>query len=299
MLLYRLASEANAWDDEPPLPRPIGIRNRFSTGSESAFSIQSANSDSKYPTENFATAGKGAFLAYAYDPSQDQMSPPDADDLLHDPSIADKNGKGSKINLRGFANVLVLTGLVIGLVCLFTLYPIVTFFRNNSRNLAIDNNVQVNATGQIPTFPNLRAVIDQDTPDEVKTRRGFDGETYDLVFSDEFNVDGRTFYPGDDPYFEAVDLWYGATEDLEWYSPGMSFLGIITKAHDFIIFIHPDNAVTTNGSLQIVVEQVDDPITNHGLLYKSAMLQSWNKFCFTRGYIECKLTRTPSLWYIF
>ena len=29
-----------------------------------------------------------------------------------------------------------------------------------------------------------------------------------LVFSDEFNVDGRTFYPGDDPYWEAVDLHY-------------------------------------------------------------------------------------------
>jgi hypothetical protein len=29
-----------------------------------------------------------------------------------------------------------------------------------------------------------------------------------LVFSDEFRVDGRTFYPGDDPYWEAVDLHY-------------------------------------------------------------------------------------------
>lgn len=29
-----------------------------------------------------------------------------------------------------------------------------------------------------------------------------------LVFSDEFNTDGRTFYPGEDPYWEAVDLHY-------------------------------------------------------------------------------------------
>lgn len=34
-------------------------------------------------------------------------------------------------------------------------------------------------------------------------------------FSDEFNKDGRTFYPGDDPYFTAVDLWYGVTQDME------------------------------------------------------------------------------------
>ena len=32
-----------------------------------------------------------------------------------------------------------------------------------------------------------------------------------LVFSDEFNVDGRTFYPGDDPFWEAVDLHYWGT----------------------------------------------------------------------------------------
>ena len=36
-----------------------------------------------------------------------------------------------------------------------------------------------------------------------------------VKFSDEFNIDGRTFYPGDDPYFQAVDLWYGVTQDLE------------------------------------------------------------------------------------
>lgn len=45
------------------------------------------------------------------------------------------------------------------------------------------------------------------------------GEQLELVFSDEFNVDGRTFYPGDDPYWEAVDLHYWATNNLEWYDP--------------------------------------------------------------------------------
>ena len=42
-------------------------------------------------------------------------------------------------------------------------------------------------------------LIDVATPDSAKTRTGFDGQEYDLVFSDEFEVDGRTFYPGDDP----------------------------------------------------------------------------------------------------
>lgn len=30
----------------------------------------------------------------------------------------------------------------------------------------------------------------------------------ELVFSDEFDVPGRTFWPGDDPYWEAADLHY-------------------------------------------------------------------------------------------
>jgi len=34
-------------------------------------------------------------------------------------------------------------------------------------------------------------------------------------FSDEFNTPGRTFYDGDDPFFQAVDMWYGVTMDKE------------------------------------------------------------------------------------
>jgi hypothetical protein len=47
------------------------------------------------------------------------------------------------------------------------------------------------------------------------TRKDYKGRTQKLVFSDEFNTAGRTFYDGDDPYFQAVDIWYGATQDLE------------------------------------------------------------------------------------
>jgi len=47
------------------------------------------------------------------------------------------------------------------------------------------------------------------------TRTSYNGEEQVLVFSDEFNTPGRTFYDGDDPFFQAVDIWYGATMDLE------------------------------------------------------------------------------------
>ena len=39
-------------------------------------------------------------------------------------------------------------------------------------------------------------LIDPATPDDAKSRKGFDGEDYELVFSDEFEVEGRSFYPG-------------------------------------------------------------------------------------------------------
>ena len=79
----------------------------------------------------------------------------------------------------------------------------------------------------------------------VGARTGFDGEQYELVFSDEFNLDGRSFYPGDDPYWEAVDLWYGATQDLEWYDP--------------------QAAVTKDGKLVITMSEVK----NHDLNFQS------------------------------
>jgi len=52
-------------------------------------------------------------------------------------------------------------------------------------------------------------LIDLDTPHNVYTKTAYaTKEKMQLVFSDEFNVDGRTFYAGDDPYWEAVDLHY-------------------------------------------------------------------------------------------
>lgn len=56
-----------------------------------------------------------------------------------------------------------------------------------------------NSTGQVPEIQNLPSMVDNDTPTSVYTRTGYDGEEYELVFSDEFNTDGRTFWPGDDP----------------------------------------------------------------------------------------------------
>ena len=58
-------------------------------------------------------------------------------------------------------------------------------------------------------MPGNRGLIDLDTPEKAYKKPSWrDGKIMRLVFSDEFNVDGRTFYPSDDPYWEAVDLHY-------------------------------------------------------------------------------------------
>ncbi|EGO02966.1 glycoside hydrolase family 16 protein [Serpula lacrymans var. lacrymans S7.3] len=125
----------------------------------------------------------------------------------------------------------------------------------------------INATGQIPDLPGQFSLIDLHTPHEAYVKNSYvnPDDEWDLVFSDEFNVDGRSFYPGDDPFWEAQNLHYWGTNDLEWYDPGQ--------------------ATTEGGSLKLTLTKVD-PQLNHNLTYRSAMIQSWNKFCFTGGLIE-------------
>jgi beta-glucan synthesis-associated protein KRE6 len=190
----------------------------------------------------------------------------DDDDPLHDPDpVRDPllDQECDPLSRRGWLNMTMVAFVCFGLIALFAGYPIITWYARfrvltfNGYNLG-----GINGSGQVPILPNLPSLIDKDTPTSVYTRVGTDGKTYNLVFSDEFNTDGRTFYPGEDPYWEAVDLHYWATGDLEWYSP--------------------DAIETKGGNLVItMVEQF-----NHNLNFQSGMLQSWNKMCFSSGYIE-------------
>lgn len=52
-------------------------------------------------------------------------------------------------------------------------------------------------------MPGNWGLIDSDTPREAYFKPSWvDNTPLQLMFSDEFNIDGRTFYPGDDPYWE-------------------------------------------------------------------------------------------------
>ncbi|KDQ52324.1 glycoside hydrolase family 16 protein [Jaapia argillacea MUCL 33604] len=268
MLLYRLAGD----DHGELVPPRFSAQQRDSLVSSSGDSIFSLSADSKYPSGT-VTYPRG-LVPYAYDPALDEKDGPEDDDPLHDNDVEMQNEKMGMVcwSWRGFMNVGLLVILVAALLCLFVFYPVLEFFRTNSRNLAISENLQVNTTGQAlyargqEVLVQIPDLVDRDTPASVQSRTGFDGFEYELVFSDEFNVDGRQFYPGDDPFWEAVNLRDGSTSDEAWYDPGQ--------------------ITTANGSLRITM----DNIPTNGLPFKSGMLQSWNKFCFTGGYIEVSLS---------
>jgi beta-glucanase (GH16 family) len=130
-------------------------------------------------------------------------------------------------------------------------------------------------------------LIDQDTPKSAMIKKGMGrngNEDWRLQWSDEFNKDGRSFYPGDDPFWEAVsislssanveqaislslqvDLYAHGTGDYEWYSPA---------------------AVTTKGG-SLIITASEQP--NHNLNFQSGHVTTWNKLCYTGGYLEASV----------
>jgi beta-glucan synthesis-associated protein KRE6 len=104
---------------------------------------------------------------------------------------------------------------------------------------------------------------------------------YDLVMSDEFNRDGRTFKDGHDPMWTAIQK-----SDDDQTAQGKKSLQ----------FYNESNAFTKDGYLHILTTDED----THWLSYnpykkkwgkmvrhfRSGMVQGWNKFCFTGGILE-------------
>ncbi|KAI0082382.1 concanavalin A-like lectin/glucanase [Panus rudis PR-1116 ss-1] len=209
----------------------------------------------------------------------------EADDELHEPDPREKRRvierDGHFFSARGIANLGSLILFVLGLVTFFAGFPIIMYYSGGQlTNLGGFNLGGINGSGQVPVMAGHFALIDPDTPLDAYTKPSWaspNGKELELVFSDEFNVDGRTFYPGDDPYWEAVDLHYWPTNNLEWYDPA---------------------AITTQGGdLVITLSQKD----THNLDYQGGMMSTWNKFCFTGGYIEANvslpgLNNVAGLW---
>ncbi|KAE8213431.1 hypothetical protein CF327_g3048 [Tilletia walkeri] len=254
-----------------PVPPSSGLNPRQQPSSLSTGSTQYRLSRNSDAMDSFTSSTTGKKFTVAPALLATYTTDAETDDWLHDGVDADK--RSHKISCRGLLNILTLCFLACGLLGLFAGYPIAAHFAaeaNKASEMGSYNLGGTNGTGQVPDL-DIFQLIDRDTPPSAMKWSGQtvdqNGRTrqqrdYHLVFSDEFNEEGRTFWKGDDPFWEAVDIWYGATQDFEWYSP--------------------EAVNTTGGNLVIMMEEME--INN--LNFRSGMLQSWNKFCFQGGYIE-------------
>ncbi|KAI0284022.1 glycoside hydrolase family 16 protein [Russula aff. rugulosa BPL654] len=257
----------------PTAAAPTGHQQHTYTASR--YSVPASEQSSVTGERPMLRANTSTVPAYMWDTKD-----PDLDDALHNPDPRVDAAQDNSFTLfsgRGWANVSVLVLLMAGLITLFAGYPILSFYRETPLAILGNNFGGGNGTGQIPDLPNTPTLIDSDTPKQFYTKTASDGSTWNLVFSDEFNQAGRTFWPGDDPYWEAVDLHYWPTGDLEWYNP---------------------QAITTSGG-NLVITLTEQ--SNHNLNFQSGMLQSWNKFCFTTGYVEVNMSlpgtvQSPGFW---
>lgn len=152
------------------------------------------------------------------------------DDKIHNFTADDRKAAGGKAefrvtSLRGWLNMSAIVVILAALVAVFAGYPIINWatLRFDTKTLNSYNDALGgflgNSSGQVPVIPGFRGLIDAATPESAKTRIGSDGKKYLLQFSDEvrrhrfrgwpivdsllartqFNTDGRTFWPGDDP----------------------------------------------------------------------------------------------------
>ena len=136
---------------------------------------------------------------------------------------------------------------------------------------------------------------DADTPKTVRTRIGADSQVYNLVFSDEFNEKSRKFGNGLDKRWTALEIGDTSNKGAAFYLPEQAT-------------IQSDPQFPGVTSLLIKTENksyVGDSPTgekNIHMPFSSAMLQSWNKFCFTGGIVEFRARQPrgggywPALW---
>ncbi|CAK9005954.1 Uncharacterized beta-glucan synthesis-associated protein C23H3.11c [Durusdinium trenchii] len=139
--------------------------------------------------------------------------------------------------------------------------------------------------------------VDPETPSSAcASQYDSAGQPLTLVFSDEFNVPGRTFADGHDPAWTAI-TGFPSNNDQE-------------NAYDD----SPRHATTSNGNLWLRISNQASRLelvnTSSGKReikkrpYTSAMLQSWNKFCLTGGVVEMSAkfpgrSDIPGLWPAF
>lgn len=260
--------------------------NPFTTPNASTTNLNSDHDPEKHggaliddrlnaPYNNEKGAPSWPLFTDAPEDDDDMHMPHPDDDIKYRPKFKDHFSRGNMASTIG------LLLMAVGLLFVFIGLPVLSFtgilVYSGMYSTPLDQMpgywaegeawAIVNKSRSWPLLANIRtSLIDRDTPKSAMTKIGEYGEELELVFSDEFNVPNRTFYEGDDPFWFAPDIWYGATQDLEWYDP--------------------DAVTTWDGTLELRL----DKFVNHGLNYRSGMLNSWNHLCFKGGIFEVSVS---------
>jgi len=136
---------------------------------------------------------------------------------------------------------------------------------------------------------------DPTTPATAKTYVDSAAKQHKLVFSDEFSSKDRNFANGFDSKWTALNIGDTSNQGAAFYLPSQATVVEDPK--------YPDVS-----ALQILTENAshtgDSPTGEKNIVmpFRSAMLQSWNKFCFTSGVVEFRARQPrgsgywPALW---
>lgn len=140
--------------------------------------------------------------------------------------------------------------------------------------------------------------VDLDTPSDACTARGKGDKPFKLVFSDEFELGGRSLRDGDDARWTGIDSWPGGNAQVSYYNSslpvthgGMLHMPVVKS------FVPPRKG-TKPGEEGIDLKGTEK-------YYQTAMIQTWNKFCFSQsGIVEMKArlpgeATMPGLWPAF
>ncbi|KAG0362275.1 hypothetical protein BG005_006261 [Podila minutissima] len=254
-----------------------------------------------YAKERTASFGLG-FLNGSRRERQESSQSDMTEKLMHLPEPTPFEGMCS---CRGIFNISSMLLILLGLVLLILGYPIASSLKKeqmeaeaaaeafaaaaaqaalraktNSTAHAAKFDMVNNAAKALPGLLGLPsigrgdALVDPETPLDKRSKTAYDGSQWSLVFSDEFNKEGRSFGPGQDPHWEAIDLALSATGSLEEYKQ--------------------DAVRTKDGRLEITLNRTPVPAGKRrrqkrqgsSWMFTSGMLQSWNKMCIQGGLVE-------------
>ncbi|KAJ0399082.1 hypothetical protein ATCC90586_003047 [Pythium insidiosum] len=135
----------------------------------------------------------------------------------------------------------------------------------------------------------LQPWIDPDTPEDRQSYVSSRGELWELVMSDEFSNTARNFTPGGDHMWTSLEKPDGVNGAVEVYSHNMTYIECEESADGDEICYLAIKVIDEESTIRVYNMYSRPPSFQYSKFqYRSAMLQSWNKFCFQGGMLEVR-----------